>query len=630
MMKGLIIVLFLFANLHLAQAQPLFRIVQNNCIGYIDNKGKIVIPPTFWAGNDFSEGLAAVRRDGLYGFIDEKGNFVIEPAYDYTTRFVNGLALVYKDGKPQIINKTGIIALPTVYKSLNFIGNTKGVVTTIANRQGIIDVASGELLVDTAFSSIGQFNYGLAVVKEYTTKDREPKAGVIDTAGHFLVPLGKYLTISPFREGYARVEIADKRNKDGNIDGVIDTKGRLLFKRPYKNHSYVGGDFYGGYATVSLYKYWIPEEKGTVSTTTKMYTGFINLKGQVVFNDTTYIYANNFSNGRAFIKQDHSDYILIDKNFKRVGTQAYREVLNDTFSNGYAIVGSTWGYGIIDTLGNFVVKPQFEDIDQVGIIDDYFFISDNTLYGIADLKGNVLVKPIMQQFDRSGFINGLIRALIDDKLTYLNKNGEIVWQEKTDTTQNLSFLNIDFMNRGYFYAYSTLKNSEEYHSGGWATSDNMPKKYAPVNFPNNALAITIAPNMADTFANQFHGMKLFVSNTTADTVLFNAQDSRLYMKLQALDHKGEWRDIEYLPSSWCGNSYHEIALEPNAHWGFTIPQYKGGFPTKIRAELKYIDKNNPKKDKVVYSNVIEASINPGQFWNKREYHRSGIMDPYND
>ena len=99
------------------------------------------------------------------------------------------------------------------------------------------------------------------------------------------------------------------------------------------------------------------------------------------------------------------------------------------------------------------------------------------------------------------------------------------------------------------------------------------------------------------------------------------------MKLQAQNETGEWKDIEYLPSSWCGNSYHKIDLEPNAYWSFVIPEYRGAFQTKIRAELKYLDKAN-KQEKIIYSNAVDATVNPGQFWNKRTYHPSGIMDPY--
>lgn len=42
--------------------------------GYIDTKGNEVIPCIYTSYSDFSEGLAAVEKDGIYGFVDKKGN----------------------------------------------------------------------------------------------------------------------------------------------------------------------------------------------------------------------------------------------------------------------------------------------------------------------------------------------------------------------------------------------------------------------------------------------------------------------------------------------------------------------------------------------------------------------------
>ena len=44
----------------------------NIMVGYIDAKGNEIAPCIYY-GNDFSEGLAVVQKDGLYGFIDKKG-----------------------------------------------------------------------------------------------------------------------------------------------------------------------------------------------------------------------------------------------------------------------------------------------------------------------------------------------------------------------------------------------------------------------------------------------------------------------------------------------------------------------------------------------------------------------------
>ena len=240
-----------------------------------------------------------------------------------------------------------------------------------------------------------------------------------------------------------------------------------------------------------------------------------------------------------------------------------------------------------------------------------------------------MAKSIIICFFLTIVLLAFAQTRVNDKFPYINKNGDLIWQP-IDSSKKLKSLNIDFMNRGYFYAYSTPKNSEDDDGGGWAISSNKPQKILKADFPANILSIIIDTNQIDTFAKQYVGYRIFVSNRTGDTTKFNAQDSRLYMKMQAQNEKGEWKDIEYLPRSWCGNSYHKLELEPNAYWKFIIPKYHGKLQTKLRAELMYIDKGNPENQKFIYSNIISGSINPGQFRNKETYQPGGLMDPYND
>ena len=628
----IIILLLLILSLNSVQGQsePLFIIYQDNKVGYMNEKGSVIIKPVYLNGNDFSEGLASVRLNGLYGFIDKTGKFIIQPEFDYANNFYNGLAVVYKDGKPSMINKKGEIAFPAVYKSIGLIDDRKGIITTQTGKQGIIDIHSKNLIVDTIFGSISQFKYGVSIVSSYVEsnlKRKEIKAALIDINGNFVVPYGIYQTIQPFSEGYAVVKINNPENEDESAEGVIDSKGRLLFKRPYEFSSSIEGEFINGLARLNLYKSW-------VHTSDKYYKGFINLQGEVFLNDSFYTDVKDFSYGRTFAKPIKEDYILMDRNFKRVGSKTFESIVNEKFQNGYAIVESDYSYGIIDTMGNFVAEPEFDEIHRVGIIDGYFFFgtekNDKMHYGISDLKGNIISEAVMREFDKNGFVNGLLKAIINGKFSYVNKMGKIVWQEQEQNSNTLKQLNIDFMNRGYLYAYSTPSNTDKDASGGWATSSNHPKIISQHQFPSNTLAVTIDTTITVTFANNYSGYKLFISNNSCDTIEFNAQDSRLYIKLQAQNKDGNWKDIEYMPNSWCGNSYHQIKLEPNAFWDFVIPNYQGEFSTKIRAELKYVDKADPKKEKIVYSNIINGSINPGQFWNKRTYYPLGLMDPYID
>ena len=52
------------------------------------------IAPRYDDALSFSEGLAAVKTDGLWGYIDTKGNTVIPEQFDIAFSFSEGLALV--------------------------------------------------------------------------------------------------------------------------------------------------------------------------------------------------------------------------------------------------------------------------------------------------------------------------------------------------------------------------------------------------------------------------------------------------------------------------------------------------------------------------------------------------------
>jgi hypothetical protein len=310
-------------------------------------------------------------------------------------------------------------------------------------------------------------------------------------------------------------------------------------------------------------------------------------------------------------------------------------VQQEGFINGYAIAETEEGWGIVDTNAHFVTLTSYEGIDECWVIDKHFFFriekGDTAQYGVAALNGKEISKPCLDYFDPSGFTNGLLKVVINGKMAYLDTLGSVVWRTTGLADPALSDLNIDFMLRGYFHAYSSPdKVDQEVRGGGWAISGNIPRRLLANQFENDSLGIKIDNRSIDTFSRSYRGYPVYVYNTTRDTCQFRAEDSRLYMKTQALDERGAWKDIDYLPHSWCGNSYHIVALEPGAYWKFTIPRLDGEITTKLRIELLYIDKLNPKNNKALYSTPIDGKINPAQFWNKRPYYPQGIMDPYVD
>lgn len=64
---------------------------------YIDKTGKIIIKGDFKNIQRFSEGVAAVSKNGKYGYINTFGKFVIKPQFIEAKPFHNGIAEVVKN-----------------------------------------------------------------------------------------------------------------------------------------------------------------------------------------------------------------------------------------------------------------------------------------------------------------------------------------------------------------------------------------------------------------------------------------------------------------------------------------------------------------------------------------------------
>lgn len=96
--------------------------------GYIDRfTGKVAIPPIYSRAWTFSEGLAAVEKDGKLIFIDHSGETVIDKGLEVDIScpdyiFHNGYCIVQDttDGKDGLIDRYGNWALHAEYEDIRF------------------------------------------------------------------------------------------------------------------------------------------------------------------------------------------------------------------------------------------------------------------------------------------------------------------------------------------------------------------------------------------------------------------------------------------------------------------------------------------------------------------------------
>jgi hypothetical protein len=171
---------------------------------------------------------------------------------------------------------------------------------------------------------------------------------------------------------------------------------------------------------------------------------------------------------------------------------------------------------------------------------------------------------------------------------------------------------------GYFRAASAREDRKAF--GGYARSDNLSNRLnRPV--PPEKLSLIALPQEQATFGS-YRGFTVLLASATSREVAFEAADSRLSIVREARDANGEWRPIEYLPSSWCGNSYHRVFLPAGHYWRFRVPEYAGSFLTKMRFVLTY------GKNQRLHSNEFEGFVNLSQFEKRQPLPDGGWMDPY--
>lgn len=658
-MKNILIVILLvciYPGISYSQSnKELFPIKDKNLYGFIDKSGNVVIEPKYLSVNEFSEGLAPVRLNGTYGFINEFGNYEIEPIYDLALPFYKGIAKVYIDGIPYFIDKSGNIKFKHNFKYINNFGDLSyAIAISFSDKYGVID-KNGNLIIDTIYSNIENFENGIAIVTGQnhnpypTDKDKKPvyEKSMIDSSGNKFIYFGKYQNISKLKNGFAFATLIDFNNDEHEV--ILDNKGVLKFRNPKNKWRFDNdfGFFHDDIAIVNVY--FDNNIKGLYSSGIRnYYSSAVNSEGKILFSDTSWIKLTAFTLNRAFVELSSGEWNLINPKGELISNNSYNDVLFDdylftpeyTFLDGKAFVKSKTGWGVIDTNGKYLINPinilKFTSEKMVRRKNMVFLkkdvSSENDIfpysYGFWDTENNIIVEPQFNYIDFNGFANSILFVINNSKGSYIDHYGNVVWQESDFPPENK--INIDYMLRGYFYASS--KNRSDLNGyGGWWKSDNKSKFInSELSFEEDILQVRIDTSKITVFEEQYNGITLYVANTSKDTTFFNAQDSRINLVLQAKNKFGEWKDIEYLPQSWCGNSFHTLFLAKNELWEFSIPVYYGDFKTQIRAKLMYKNYISQKNEIIVYSNEINGSINPGQFWYKKSYYPSDIMDPYSE
>jgi hypothetical protein len=166
--------------------------------------------------------------------------------------------------------------------------------------------------------------------------------------------------------------------------------------------------------------------------------------------------------------------------------------------------------------------------------------------------------------------------------------------------------------RGWYCAGSKLIDDDAL--GGFGPCNNFPKECAE-DFPGTKgqLSLVAYPEEIVDFRER-KAMLVRLVNRTVEVVGFRACDSRLYIVQEAIDKAGQWKALEGVPHTFCGNSFHRVFLEPDQYWDFFALPPDGSFKTRLRFRLDLGEKRGIfERRGVLYSNEYEGSIDLAAF-----------------
>lgn len=344
--------------------------------GFIDSSGKFIIKPQYDYAMDFqNNGLAVVEKDNLQGLIDISGKYIIPPKYENITQFSEGLATIVDAKGFRVVDEKGNILSPKTY---DYIGSYKDDRAMFGNNTlpdkylyGYLD-KQGTEIISPIYELAYDFNDGKALVQI-----TENEFALIDVSGKELKSY-KYFFVGPLSDGM----LAFSGTPTGKY-GYINESGEVIISPKYTSTS--------------------PFEHETAVVNTA--DGFIDHYGLID------------KKGNFIIPPKYNAINRLSKNRIAVGLP---------LDESKPYLGSK--YSILDINGNFLTGFIYNDVTpyNAGFASAYDGI--NTFF--IDETGKVAKNlPILKGSGSLSFDGTLIKALIDNRLSYLNKTGKVIYSQ---------------------------------------------------------------------------------------------------------------------------------------------------------------------------------------------------------
>lgn len=631
---------------------PMTPIHVGGYCGFVDFNGKVRIEPRFMQVGTFTEGRAPARIGGRYGYIDTNGTWLLQPVYDYATDVSEGISAVWLNGVTHVIDTLGNSIHTGRYEEVKrcYKGLFEVVVSTtsplfpvksLVSREGVVLAPAGTkyFILDSARIIVADRAVGDATstrvwnLIDDTGDTIETFHGfdeVVSTSGAPLFALRKstqgqestvyelysidgehITTLKGDDKRIISIRIAEcghiilhtteaqpKRSESKSQYLLADHEGKLLDIPASEYNLYSYGSRFVAVRTSGTSEYLVVECNDGEHTVTKESTPSFDRNDYFYFDPSDNGF---FRNGQeqqihAVIKRSDSLYVM-----NRSGRISARLEL----TNDHMIV--------------YVSK---------NLIYTRSYLPNERLYHLSVFGWNAGPKPINVIRNVShtfGLFENGASVLSEGRQLVLDSKGQVVW--KSD-----SIIRRQSPIAGYDYMPVVVRTGDQAVALP-LTSGQLPKHLRGLNL--DSLNLRTDPIHVYAFDDTSSStIDVCVVNQGDTACRMDAQDRRLYLVMEARrDESEEWRPIELLPNSWCGNSYHAVDLPARSYWRFSVERYKGDTPVECRMRLTIrtesdSDTADGGRPRIIYSNSFQMSINPAQFWRKETYTPTDVMDPH--
>jgi hypothetical protein len=252
---------------------------------------------------------------------------------------------------------------------------------TLHGKEGYVD-RTGKVIIPAKFDSASYFDETNRAFAEVGRK-----WGLIDETGRWIIK-PQYDLIFGFREGLALVK-TDKVYSYINADGQVIAGG---FTNAYS--------FSEGMAPVRIGSKW----------------GFINKQGEIVIAPI-YDHAVHFSDGLAPVCTNDMDKCF----YINPRGQTVIDLDGGIFSEGLAAVKFDRQYGFINTSGEVVIAPKFDEVGE--FTEGLVRVQIESKWGFINKRGQMVVKPRFDEVE--DFTEGLGRVELNGKNGFVDRTGKI-------------------------------------------------------------------------------------------------------------------------------------------------------------------------------------------------------------